>query len=820
MSDDGGGKGAGGGGGGGQGPQGGGGGKAGGDGGGGKAGTGGPGRGGGAGAGAAGGPDDGRRHDTARTGPIDGQSAAGGHDAAQQARANFVVNGRNVILDGTQGDVDLGDHHHYHGARAGVPRLVSGTVPHEELQRLRLVFEKPPGYAELLGLLKRQRLIALCGDPGTGRGYAALSLLDEVTHGEVERMDPRTELDRIDESDLAEGHGYLVKISGAELISRGRRPRHDERDREDREEWDRRWAAEPPAELHLDRLGTLLDRRGAYAILVVGGGGFADELLRGRYGQLFSMPSADGVLNKHLEDLLDHSERHLVDRARTLARRPDVAAATGLDPLRPHEVESLARLVVGRVKDENSEDELLAELGTFAHSQADRWFATTGRAAPRNRDALTAALRQAAFRTAMAVYNGSPYSVAVEAAEQLAWEFGQSTDPGREPGRLLFSDHRPARLAAARAELFTGEVTFNTRKLETRKVRLQGSALARAVLARVWEDHNARGPLCQWLRTQCENGVPMVWVPAAITAAALCTLDYAYAEDAIVAPMAFSDSLQQRLAAATVLAQAAGLSESVRPIVRDTVREWAREGDEMETSTAALVHGFGTVERSVAASLDELGRLAGRKEREKREEWREADWDLLVYASFSAARLITGAEPETALRRVGAWMGDRRTRHRDLALLTVNRLIWQRPTHLWGLEEVPALKYHMNWPIAAALLAGTPQYTGLLADLVWCGLDTGRWREDVQDSLGDWIRRGEHDPELLDVLCDFLPRLVSGVAEADRLHNLVRRLQRDPDEPVAPATAQRLRDAIDGHRTVVVQPETPAHRTKNTDGAR
>ncbi|GGS14068.1 hypothetical protein GCM10010252_61880 [Streptomyces aureoverticillatus] len=801
MSDDGGGKGPEGGGGG-KGPQGGGGG--------GRAG-GGPGRGGGAGSGA--GSDDGRKHDAARTGPLGGQSAAGGHDAAQQARANFVdVHGRNAILDGTQGDVNLGDHHHYHGARAGVPRLVSGTVPRDELRRLRLVFEEPPGYAELRELLERQRLIALCGDPGTGRGYAALSLLDEVTRGQVERMDPRTELDRIDESDLEEGHGYLVKITGEEMITRGRRPRDDTRDREDREDRDSRWAAERPAELHLDRLGTLLDRRGAYAILVVGVGGFADELLRGRYGRLFSMPSADGTLRKHLVALLGHTERDRLDEALTLARRPDVTRAMGLDPLRPHEVESLARLLVGHLKEENSEDELLAELRTFAHAQADRWFAATGRAASRNRDAVAAALRQAAFRTAVAVYNGSPYSVAVEAAEQLAWEFAQSTDPGREPGRLLFSDHRPARLAAARAELFTGDVTFNSRRLETLKVRLQGSALARAVLTRVWEDHhNARGPLCQWLRTQCDNGLPMVWIPAAITAAALCTLDYAYARDELVVPMAYSDSLQQRLAAATVLAQAAALSEPVRPIVRDTVREWAREGDEKEVATAAFVHGFGTVERSVSASLDELGRMAGRD---------GGDWNLLEYVSFSAARLITGTEPETALRRVGAWLGDRRTRHRDLALLTVNRLIWQRPTHLWGLEETPALKDHMNWPIAAALLADAPRYTRMLADLVWCGLDTSRWREGVQNSLGDWIRRGERDAELLDVLCDFLPHLVSGVEDADRLRNLVRRLERDPDESLAPATAQRLRDAIAGHRTVVVQPETPAHPTQQTDGAR
>ncbi|MFE0061463.1 hypothetical protein, partial [Streptomyces sp. NPDC059003] len=801
MSDDGGGKGAPGGGGGGGGAKG----ASGGGGGGGKGAPRGGGEGGGKGPQGGGGPgaasDDGHRHDAARRGPLGDRSEVGGHEAAQQARANFVdVHGRNAILDGTQGDVHLGDHHHYHGARAGVPRLVSGTVPREELRRLRRVFEEPPGYAELRELLERQRLIALCGDPGSGRGYTALSLLDEVTRGQVERMDPRTELDRISESDLAEGHGYLVRITGEEVLTGRRRPRGDERDRE--EDRARALAAERPAELHLDRLSSLLDRRGAYAILVVGAGGFADELLAGRYGELFRTPSADGMLHKHLVALLGHAERDRLQQALTLSRRADVVQAMGLDPLRPREVESLAGLLVGCLKEETSEDELLAELATFAHRQARAWFATTGRAASRHGEAVSAALRQAAFRTAVAVYNGSPYSVAAEAAEQLAWEFAQSTDPGREPGRVLFSDHRQARLAAARAELFTGDVVFDDqrsggRRLQTRKVRLQGGALARAVLNHVWEDHhNARGPLSRWLRAQCDIGVPVVWVPAAITAGALCTLDYAYALDAIVFPMASSDDLQQQLAAATALAQAAALSDPVRLIVRDAVRVWARGDDAARIGTAALVHGYGTVERSVSASLDELGRLAGGE-----------DQDVLTPASFSVARLLAGTEPGTVLRRLGAWLGDRRVSRRDLALFTVDRLVWQRVSPLWGLKEVPALQGHRDWPLVAALLAGSPQYTRMLADLVWCGLDTARWRDEVQDSLSEWMRRGASDRELLDTLCDFLPHLVSGDDDAKRLRNLVRRMERDPDEPLAHATAGRLRHAIAGHSTVVVGPD-------------
>ncbi|MGW0767178.1 hypothetical protein [Streptomyces sp. NPDC002676] len=774
--------------------------------GGGKGTTGGGGDGGGKGAGGkAGGGPPGRGDGHARSGPLGDQGAVGAFDAVQQTLANFDVYGRNAIVDGSRGDVNLGDHHHHYGTGADVPRLVSGAVPRDELRRLRLVFEEPPDHAELLELLGQQRLIALCGDPGTGRAYAALSLLDAVTHGRVERMDPRTELDRITETDLEAEHGYHVAISGDELFADDHHPKDDSRDQE------RRRGTERPAELHLDRLSDLLKRRDAYAVLVVDAGSFADELLRGRYGRLFRPPSADGMLRKHLVSLLGHADEEGLERALALSRRQDVVDVTGLDRLRPHEVETLARLLVAHLRGETGEDELLAALRAFCPQQAQMWFAATGRTAPRNRDAVAAATRQAAFRTALAVYNGSPYSVAAEAAEQLAWEFALTLDPEGRPGRAVFHDHRQSRLAAARAEIFTGTVHYDGREIETRKVRLQGRALSWAVLSHVWNEyHNARGPLCRWLRTQCDDSRPMVWIPAALTAGTLCTLDYPDVLHQVLVPMASGDSLLQRIAAATALARAAALDDAVRRVVREEVRAWARQDDMALLHTAAFVHGYGTVEPSVSASLDELGRLVNRE-----------DWDLLVNSSHSVARLLAGTEPDTVLRRLGAWLGDRRQSRRNLALYTVDRLVWQRTSGLWGLGSVPELESHLDWPLIAALLAARINDVRMLADLVWCGLDTARWRADLEWSLAEWMRRADDDAELLDTLCHFLPRLVSSTGEAERLLNVVRRMERDPDESLTQATVRRLRAAIPGQppgpTTVIGQPDPSGRSAEKTE---
>ncbi|KQX56299.1 hypothetical protein ASE09_26920 [Streptomyces sp. Root66D1] len=716
--------------------------------------------------------------------------ADGGYDAARQARAHFFdVHGRNAVVDGTRGDVHVGDHHHYHGGRPAAASLVTGSVPRDELRRLRRVFEEPPGYASMREGLERQRLVALCGDPGSGRTYTALSLLDEVTRGRIERLDPRTELHRVDEADLRAEHGYLVEITGDGTFLPERRPADEERNGGPR-------LAEPPAELHLDRLGSLLERRGAYAILVVEAGGFADELLRGRYGTLFRAPSAEGMLRKHLVALLGHGEDERLDRALELAARDDVVAALGLDRLRPHEVETLARLLVDHLDDKLAEAELLGELRTFAVRQAESWFAAPGRVPARNRAAVTAATRLAAFRTTMAVYSGSAYSLAAEAAEQLAWEFAVTMDPGKDPGRALFHDHQDARLAAARSELFSADALFGNRPLGVRKVRLQGRSLPWAVLSHAWDGYpDVRGPVARWLRTLCDDPRPAAWVPAGLTVGALCTRDLVYLLHEVVLPMATSDSPEQHMAAATALAHAASLDEAVRPIVRDAVWGWARdENDAGLRATAALVHGYGTVERSPSATLDELGLLAGRDE------------DLLTYASYSVARLAVGSHGATVLKRLGTWLGDGRRIRNDLALFALDRLLWQRPSALWGLEDNPWLDEHARWPVMAGLLTARPEFTPMLADLVWTGLDTARWRGEVELSLGHWIRHADDEPGLLDVLCDFLPHLVSDPEDGDRLRHVVRRMERDPDETLSEATVRRLYGAVP--RTAIIPPGT------------
>ncbi|MDH2387884.1 hypothetical protein QCN29_03590 [Streptomyces sp. HNM0663] len=641
--------------------------------------------------------------------------------AAQQAGANFRVHGYNTVVDGQNAYVHAGDVHHHHGTG---PRLslVSGSVPREELRDLRLVFVEPTRYRRLQAELRRERLLVLCGDAGSGRAFTAVSLLDEAARGEVHRMDSATEIDRIAEEDIRPERGYLLEVSGdddarqadqageglAELVVR---------------------LARRPAGVHLDRLRDLLQRTSSFAVLVVDPGGFADELLRGRYARMFEPPDPQMVLRAHLLRELGQGRTGTVEQAMTLANTDAVQEALGLDVLRPHEAVTLSGLLARQVRGEIGEQELLAECGRFAEHQARSWFSGAGRGA--SPGATPNTLRIAAFRCALAAYNGSPYGLAAEAAERLAREFMTTATPEEEPGRPLFTDSQETQLSAARAVLEESEAELAGVRVKTTRVRFQGRALSLAVLLEVWSrHHDARGPLIRWLRAQCDDPRPAVWLPAAVTCGVLLRHDSAYVLHELLLPLSASLSDTPRRAAATAMAAAAE-DPGTRLMLDSVLQLWA-EGDDPELRrSTALAHGFGVIAPDTAACLSSLGRLA-----------RRDDWDLMGDVAYSVARLLAGDDPSTVVSRIGMWLADGRRSHNDLGLLSVIQIASLRTWAVWTLEERSSLEPYGDWPLLATLLATRPDQRTRLADLMRFALETSRSRSAAVDALTEWLRRG------------------------------------------------------------------------------
>ncbi|MFH8596492.1 hypothetical protein [Streptomyces rimosus] len=711
-------------------------------------------------------PEEKPRLDAPKGSPLGGAGEAGGARTAREARTNLHVEGDSQIYDGNT--------FYQTQVRVGVGAdtvFVDGPVPDEELEHLARIYCPAPGYDAMRTRLERTHLLALCGEHGTGRTTTGLALLRDIASG-VSRLDPSTALGSVDQDKFEAGRGYLLELPADDTSVAGA----DQGD----------GTGHRPSELHLDRLSALLAGRGAYGVLVVGSGDFADRLVRGRYGALCVPPPADDVLGRHVADLLADAPLELRHLALTNARRPDVRQALGLDELRPGEAARLATHLAAHAKGDTDDAQLLCECAWFAPHQAQEWFAGADR--PGTLPEALPALRAAALRLSLAVFNGSAESLVTEAGELLAWELAVTLDPQYAPGRSLFTAQTAARLAAARAVPGRGVEDLGDAAIPVRVARFQGRRLATAVLFEAWDGyHNARGPLTRWLRSLCDDQRPQMWVRAAITAGALCARDYLYGFSELLLPLARADSPVQQMAAATALAEASRAPE-VQPAVRGLLRDWARGEDRTARETAAFAHGYGLAAGSVAASLDELGRIGSR----------EDDGKSVDAASYSVVRLLAGPEPDVVLRRLARWLGDRRQTRQNLALMVVLRALSTRTSHLWGLKDRPALEPYGSWPLAAALLAAHPERAPWLADLVHTALGTARSGAAAQQETGRWMRRAAKDQRQLDVLCAFLPRLVEGRRDRDRLLLLVARLERDSDEPLAPRAAARMRAVLEG----------------------
>ncbi|MEV7084504.1 hypothetical protein AB0O07_01150 [Streptomyces sp. NPDC093085] len=725
--------------------------------------------------------------DQAGRNPLSTSGGTGGSATAHTALRNFAADiARRAIGF-------AGDGQYYEGntfiSQFGVgstgPSMVQGPVPAEELHRLAEVYCEADDYPEMTERLRAQRLLVLCGERGSGRTATALSLLMSVAGDQVTRLDPGVRVHEIEE--IRTGHGHLLAIEpedtpgreteqvNGRILTRVRRS--------------------GPTELHLDGLRSRLVAAEAFGVLLVENGELADRLLRGRYGVRCPSPPAERVLHRHLRVLLADEPDGTFQEALELAARPEVREAPGLDELRPGEAAGLAGHLARCLRNELTDRELLAACGEFVGAQAREWFAGADR--PGTLPEALPGLTAAAFRIAVAVFNGSPYSLTAEAAEQLAWEMAVTLDPETPMGRRLFAPHAAARPAVARALVESGELDLvDDVPVPVQVIRFQGKALATAVLREVWHGHhNVRGPLVRWLRTLCDDSRPVVWVRASIAAGVLCAWDLPYGSAELIAPMSASESPVQQMSAATALAEAAR-EPSVRPAVAALLKAWAKSDHDELVTTTLLAHGYGMAAGSVGASLDALVKAVVRTDTTDPD--RHAD--ALTNASFSTARLLAGPEPETVVRRLETWLRDPRRGPADLALLTVIRALRTKATFLWGLQDTPELEPYGKRMLVSALLESDPELAGRLAALVREALAAPRSGAPALDALALLLRQAVKDPAPLRTACRLLVLLAEGRRDRDRLRHLLTRLVKDPDEPLDKSAARTLWDAV-GERT-------------------
>ncbi|MGV9904062.1 hypothetical protein ACWDU8_16520 [Streptomyces sp. NPDC003388] len=699
------------------------------------------------------------------------------------------------------GNAHIGDINLRLDARRSGAGMRSGPVPDEELRRLRRVHVEPDGYIRLRNALRARRLLVLGAAPGTGRTSTALSLLDEVTSASangddpepgtgsrVRRVDPDGGVRQLagslgdshdDGEESRRGTGYLLELS---LTRPG---------------------TLPPAEMDLDELAAALDRREAFAVIVVTIGSAANALLAGRYGMLCPPAPTRELLRTRL---LERLERHaatapdedagpagLLARAEELWAREEVENVVGLKDLRPAEAELIASLLAGHVLGDISYEEMLAGCRSLAAGQAQEWFAGVDRALtarPAGADADTRRpdtadlFHPVAFRIALAVLGGASHSAVAAAAHLLTWELSVQCDPDNTPARPLFCDDPEADLALSRAEVTDGQVEVAGAEVPARLIWYRGTALPSAVLTELWDRHfPVRAPVVRWLRLLADDPRSQVWMRAAVAAGELCVRDFDYGYAELVRPLAEAGTPRRRIFAATTLDQAAG-HDTHRKTVHRLVGDWSRAGAPALRWTAAMALGYGNAAAGMDDTLDALARIGVRD-----------DGEQLAAASFNVVRLLALPDADQVLARMAEWTHHKREPYQDLGLVTTVRLALTTVDELLTADLDAPLAGRGDWPLPLALAATRPELVAPMADLLWTALNTARARDVAMDALerllrsavrkdgAEWTRPG---------LAALLPALATEEYDRRRLDWLLRHMMNDPENPLPDARARDL----------------------------
>jgi len=674
----------------------------------------------------------------------EGRAATGGAAAriARESRAAFSLHDASTYIGGEIGSVNF---------QFGRPqRLLAGPLPEEELRRLRDRFTKPPSYDDFRRQLGREPLLVLSGQPGTGRMFTALSLLDDLARGKVSRLDPGSDLTTLaDDGSTAEGHGYALEPQDARL----------------------------PAELHLDRLCRLLADRGSFAVLLAVPDPGDPGGRQTRYHRTHEPAAAETVLDGHLEAELGARAEQSKAAALQLAARPGIRAALGLESLLPAEAARFATLLAACVSGETTEEQLTADCRGFAVSQVHQWFAG-------GKDAETLpALRDAAYRIALAVFGHGSFNTVAEAAELLAWELAVTVEPERVIGRPLLSDGLEARLASARAitELRAQPVVAGL-DIPVRTVRFRGEGLAPALLAHLWEHHhNMRGPVLRWLDSLCQDLREDVWTRAAVAAGELCRHDCAHTLSDLLIPMAEAEQARRGLFVATAL-ESALRDPKVGEALRALVKNWGESADANLMWTAAAVLSRGSATATLAEALGRLGRIGT---------WEEGR--LRVMAAQSVVHLAASTTSGEPLTRIRGWLSDNRRHHQDLGLVAAVLLCEFQTEEVWN--PAPELTGREKWPLALAVCAARPDRAAEIAGLLWTALNTSRSYESALSAVSGWLRACRGKP-WEEELARFLPLLVHTADDQQRLLSLIKELSGDPDDPLGQEQSRRLSQAV------------------------
>ncbi|MFJ8962120.1 hypothetical protein ACIRG5_22295 [Lentzea sp. NPDC102401] len=675
---------------------------------------------------------------------------------------------RNSVAD----QIHVGDQHHHYSVGGGGARR-SGSVHEDELEAVCARYVPVIRYDDMRSTLEDRRVLALCGEPGTGRFTTAVRLLADVGCEVISRFDAGQDLVALTANDFECRHGYVLELLGA--------------------------AGSATNETQLDKLRDLVEKSSSNVVLIIE----RDELQGrhlGNYAVLYSPPESYRILESHLTEEVRQDAQDAQTLLRELSESVRLRRALGRAP-RPVEVAQMARLLAEYGRGTIGLDEVEAQAAQLVQRQVVEWFAALPGLRPAE---LADALRLAAFRIALAVLNRSPYNMVAEAGRQLADLFAKDVKGVSTTESSLFADDRQSRLPKSRAEVVEGSMSVGLERVPVGLVTYSDDRLPVLLLSYVWKNHHGlRKVMVQWLKSLSKDGRPMIWVRAAQATGLFCSLDFHSTFEDMIRPGAAAMGKrrnQRRLFAAVALDQAAR-DERFVDAIDERLKFWRRHGTVAERWTAAAALGYDLGRRSIDSTFEELRVLGTPSEQQSAlDEW--TDSSLVQTSGYSVANLFAFGEVEPVLGKLAEWTSSERQSVRKLAWWAMLYLIHMHGfslDHLGmsaGRVERPTPRTREHWPLLLALQDEQPHLAGPIADLLRWGLRGRRGDFVARYLFGPWIRAAEKDGECLRALISFVPHLVHDEFDVRRLNYLVNRLRHDWSDPLKDDAARLLESAI------------------------
>jgi len=642
------------------------------------------------------------------------------------------------------------------------PERDSAEITRRELQKIQQVYERPVVYTQALQVLQQEHCVALLGKPQVGKRAMAIQLALDVRLPEAPLYELSPEENpwrQVQELPLPSGSVYIV--DGLLYVQ-----------------------ARELKPLQVRALLNMLEQRQCYLIITAQTDAVFSAGIR-----TFSVPLPEIATALLLEKHLDYYSSFSSTQIETVLSDSALVELLSKD-ISPSQVDQLAaRLAQGL----SSNAPVVEALHGFAEAMADtvrQWF-----------DEVAGDVESAAFRIALAVFNGAQVSEVQRAAQALTRLLQpEVTDLDKSHATLAFTspftkETLSKKLERARAKLIERPTVKEYSDAALVKVvELDDESYSNLLLTYIWEFDELRPVFLEWLCDYAVDAPSDMRLRAAGALGALAGLDFDYITRRVFyrwAGIGNEDS-DTRRRYYQALGNALGVliwNDEHAEDVLGLLRAWVEHGDERHKWAAARTYA----------------QVGLRYPREALHQWRRileseahvvvrltesfgialphplhmSVIDALLSLFLRAVEIPHRLRPvyEQALDGLAAWVEeDSQDRTSEQAGL---------PLFLW----LTAIRYPIDgnsdpetWPPAMLRIVGTQpdsSYRRTLAELLRAALRNPETRPLAIEALKNWVECADCDSWLAEILTLLLQDLLQLPATTRKERDiLVTRLRR------------------------------------------